>query len=170
MPERRGGAPGQRLARLAAHVRAAHPAEQAASEPADRLYAQYVARMEELGMPVPPSGATTRGEYHTAEGLAQADILDWPAVQAQFDEEAFLRDGVAVLKGIFTPAATRRLRESCERCQLLNDSWLDVRATGRPFRPSRRSQTRRCAARLARALTVASDGPESAQLLAALGG
>ena len=59
------------------------------------------------------------------EGLAQEAILDWAAVSEQFDQDAFMRDGVAVLRGVMTPAATRRLRASCERVQELNDEWLD---------------------------------------------
>ena len=86
---------------------------------------QYRARMRELGMPLPPPPFTTGGSYHTTEGLGQEAILDWAAVLEQFDQDAFMRDGVAVLRGVMTPAATRRLRASCERVQELNDEWLD---------------------------------------------
>ena len=87
-----------------------------------KLDTQYRQRMDELGLVVPEE---FRAPYHTAEGLAREDILDWRRVQEQWDEEAFMRDGVAIFRGIFTPAATRRLVESCENVQRHNDRWLD---------------------------------------------
>ena len=107
----------RRLGRLAGHVSIA-PTSTAKPEPisqagpplrrdADDLVArQYFSRMEELGMPV-QRGASSGGEYHTAAGHALEDILDWSKVTEQFDVETFMRDGVAVLKGIFTPKSVR---------------------------------------------------------------
>ena len=63
--------------------------------------------------------------YHTPEALEREDILDWGAVTAQFDRERFLREGYFALRSIFTPAATARLKRSCQAVQALNDEWVD---------------------------------------------
>jgi hypothetical protein len=63
--------------------------------------------------------------YHTAESLEFEDIFVWSKVVEQFEAQDFMRDGVLILTGVMTPLATRRLRESCERVQRENDSWLD---------------------------------------------
>jgi len=124
MPARR--ASHGRLERLVHHVVGASggaPARPLTQQRRDyKLDTQYRQRMDELGLVVPEE---FRAPYHTAEGLAREDILDWRRVQEQWDEEAFMRDGVAIFRGIFTPAATRRLVESCENVQRHNDRWLD---------------------------------------------
>ena len=51
--------------------------------------------------------------------------MDWTKVRAQLDVDGFMRDGVAVFRGVFNDAMTRQLRQSCEHVQRLNDSWLD---------------------------------------------
>ena len=80
--------------------------------------------MRAIGVPIPEEYAVK--EYHTAEALAEyGPILDWGKVEAQLSMESFLRDGVLVLKGIFTPEAIGKLRASCENVQRQNDSWLE---------------------------------------------
>ena len=110
--------PRQRLRRLVGQLCAgAAPAAPAAavSEPAPAEYflkSQYQQRMRELALPAP--APPFHAEYHTAAGLARAPVLDWAKVMAQFDAAEFMRDGVAVLKGIFTvEAAARRGRLTC---------------------------------------------------------
>jgi hypothetical protein len=41
------------------------------------------------------------------------------------DQEQFQRDGVIVLEGIYTEAATRRLTEACKSIQKCNDAWVN---------------------------------------------
>jgi hypothetical protein len=88
------------------------------------LDTQYRARMDAMNLPVP-----TSGPFVSAGIMAAGDpcepILDWDKVVEQFDQEAFMRDGVAILKGIFTPEATAKLVASCEHVQRCNDEWLD---------------------------------------------
>lgn len=62
------------------------------------LHAQYLDRMQELGVTIPAEGYHT-AEYHTAEALAEyGPILDWDEVERQLSMENFLRDGVLVLR------------------------------------------------------------------------
>ena len=88
------------------------------------IHFQYLERMQELGIDI-PSEYTVRS-YHTEEMLkSHQPILDWSKVTDQLCMDTFLRDGVLVLKGVFTPEATTRLRSSCENVQKQNDTWLD---------------------------------------------
>ena len=87
----------------------------------DELRAQYLERLEALGLAVPEHYSAAGCGYHTAAGANRPAILDWGAVTAQLSMESFLRDGVLVLRSVFTPEATRRLRESCENVQRQND-------------------------------------------------
>ena len=89
----------------------------------DQMRLQYLARLRQMGLPVPETYITA--DYHTAEAKALPPILDWEAVEAQLDTEAFLRDGVAVLRGVWLPAATSGLLESCVNVQRENDKWID---------------------------------------------
>ena len=122
------GRAGRRLQRLAGHVVARALAVPSLgvsdSEEEYFLKSQYRQRMRELALPA-PAAPPFRAEYHTAAGLAREPILQWPKVMAQFDVAEFMRDGVAVFKGIFTPDAARRLVASCENVQRQNDAWLD---------------------------------------------
>jgi hypothetical protein len=90
----------------------------------NEIHLQFLERMQQLGLAIPDEYHTA--EYNTPEALAEyGPILDWGKVTEQLDMETFLRDGVLVLKGVFTPEATSRLVASCENVQRQNDSWLD---------------------------------------------
>ena len=88
------------------------------------IHLQYLERMAELGLEI-PAEYTVRS-YHTEQVIAaNRPILDWAKVMEQLCMESFLRDGVLVLKGVFTRDATARLRASCEHVQQQNDRWLE---------------------------------------------
>ena len=52
------------------------------------------------------------------------EILDWQAVIVQFDANAFLQDGYAVLEGVMTPGAVHAWTAALQRGQELNDRLL----------------------------------------------
>jgi len=115
----------RRLRRLGGQL-VQQQATAAADDTGDEGYfldAQYRARMAALNMPVPANGPFVSAGIVTS--VPVEPILDWGKVMEQFDQDAFMRDGVAVLKGIFTPEATAKLVASCERVQRCNDDWLD---------------------------------------------
>ena len=58
---------------------------------------QYLARVLQTQGLAPPLGSSlTVTTYNTAEAHRRPAVLDWAAVQAQYDHEQFLRDGVQV--------------------------------------------------------------------------
>jgi hypothetical protein len=59
---------------------------------------------------------------HEARVLQQDPLFRYEPV---LDQEAFRRDGVWVLPGIYTEAATARLLEACKRIQRCNDEWVN---------------------------------------------
>ncbi len=90
----------------------------------NEVHLQYLQRMRALGFEIPKEYSVR--SYHTEAVLAEhRPILIWSKVMEQLSMESFLRDGVLILKGVFTSDATARLRASCEHVQQQNDSWLD---------------------------------------------
>ena len=57
-----------------------------------------------------------------ARQLQQEPLFQYDPV---IDQEQFRRDGVLVLPGVYTPAATQRLTLACQRIQRLNDQWVN---------------------------------------------
>ena len=55
---------------------------------------------------------------------SREDLFDWSSVEAQFDYDAFLRDGYALLKGVMTPDAVEAWTEAVQFGQRINDALL----------------------------------------------
>ena len=90
---------------------------------------QYLARVLQTQGLAPPLGSSlTVTAYNTAEAHRRPDVLDWAAVQAQYDHEQFLRDGVQVWPEKWpTTRLTRSLLNSVRGARV-------IRASRRPSR------------------------------------
>lgn len=116
--------------RLRGHCCAADSRHNASYEPAQNplhadLAQQYRMRLSKRGSLAVADGTGLRiTEYSTAEAHQRPDVLRWRDVREQFNEEAFLRDGVQVFQEVFTDDALREIIAATARVQALNDEWL----------------------------------------------
>ena len=90
---------------------------------------QYLARVLQTQGLAPPLGSSLSvTAYNTPEAHRRPDVLDWAAVQAQYDHEQFLRDGVQVCS---EPTGNSGWARACRRdtlSLLLGSSQPSTRA------------------------------------------